>query len=1187
MLLASMVGQDPATSPKMDSISEVPGDLSGEPAPSKASTKKDTNGANTAAAGSVPPPKTDKPRPHGCTTCGRSFARLEHLKRHERSHTKEKPFECPECARCFARRDLLLRHQQKLHMTTTPSSRPRNARRESTGTAGTGTTNRVRKNSIVSNPSTMRPRANTISHIDGASLGLVGATNPPTAGSGHPAHAYHPSIGSASVGSNMDFRGFSAGGHHPPVNGLTKLDTSGLPIDLSGGLRTAPVYGTFDLSVPDLAMSYNTTINPAQLHFGGSPQTYCNDSPSSPYTHAVHHMPPTDPMMEDDFHFDWMNGYDPSMQMRKSNDSAIDESSPSAMSTGSQSGISEAMMDGSNRYSISSASWHNPFPPHTTAASANQYSLDYPTSFNDLGIPPDTVSPKSLLAQNPFAETYATPPSMTSVGQPIMGGHSQSMFPSSMATNGESPNPLNLPFANSALRSHHAPSSSDTFTDSTRQALLASMAHPTGLIHRKYSQPASSMVQYRDLFSRPSSLSSSGQLPSTLDMQRYISAYITYFHPQMPFLHIPTLDFQAPEYTNNLRTPSGHLNLCSTGVAGGGGSLILSMAAIGALYEFDTAASKDLFEAAKKMIQIYLEERRKVDMSAAFGRASYARDSSVQNTPLWLVQAMLLNVIYGHTCGDKISADIASTHCAALVSLARAAELTHHVDGKDLPQDRRSAGLSNPNRAETETQNQSFSGQPKEKKDWLDWKLEEERKRTLYAIFCLSCFLVSAYNHAPALTNSEIRLNLPCEEDLWAAESPQAWKKLGGHSSTKGTTSFPSALTYLLTASQRERQSTPSNQAQSPGDEASQSSSESTLQPSTFGCLVLIYALHNYIWETRQRHLGRQWTSRETEAMQAHIEPALRAWQTAWASNPVHSLERPNPFGAGPLSADSIPLLDLAYVRLFVNLGRCKEAFWQRDWNAMSDELARGIELVHPWDDVPSEVLDPSITEASAQIDHRRDSIADLGVAGLAISSTPTQEQPTQTLMGVYRPGQSTRERHLRRAACYAADSISMSDQLGNTFAEFTCRELPIQCAMCTFDCAQVIAEWITTVQERVGPYLGVLGRDEVDLVQAANLMLLEDEDCKLIEKIREILGNIENKMEREVQSSVTTSALSVLQRLPSVVEGGYGCKILVATASLLDRAAVWPMIKIMARSLEAQALRLKERADNSTLGSN
>ena len=35
----------------------------------------------------------------------------------------------------------------------------------------------------------------------------------------------------------------------------------------------------------------------------------------------------------------------------------------------------------------------------------------------------------------------------------------------------------------------------------------------------------------------------------------------------------------------------------------------------------------------------------------------------------------------------------------------------------------------------------------------------------------------------------------------------------------------------------------------------------------------------------------------------------------------------------------------LAYVRLFVNLGRSKDAFWQRDYDAMAEELAKGPEV--------------------------------------------------------------------------------------------------------------------------------------------------------------------------------------------------------------------------------------------------
>ncbi|KAI5305598.1 AAA ATPase cdc48 [Ascosphaera pollenicola] len=1463
-----------------------------------------TNGA-TQANGQ---PKPDKPRPHVCTTCTRSFARLEHLKRHERSHTKEKPFECQECSRCFARRDLLLRHQQKLHMNSASASRGRGRRESASNGAGNASGNgmgagagaggapttgsgpgaggRVRKNSMVNGGSSARPRANTISHVDaraielvanvavtGAGNGLhrdINVRNPLTAGSPTSAagRARQPPRGAGhtrgQVSHHSSFSGigaFPGAGlfnpqqlgatpenaqthhlhalpprHHAPMShlqphqqqlprpnqGLT-LDTTNIPIDMHD-LRTAPIMGNgfngganynceaalFDFMSQGVMPGSGTTINPAQLFFnsnspGGAlnsmhgqqmthdqqqhrgsmqnvnigfqaqsapstsmfaamfeqhqQQQHAQNQNQNHHHHQQHHEFLAFDPMPLDFSADETSAFANPMDLFTTTgntdphsaldstynmffgpgavpDSAVDGSSPSAFSTGSQSGVSggsDSMFDGSthtlttvatNASGPAVANMNGKMPAAAMNGGWNQngndmlissqlspFGIDFSSPFTAAGVEHGqgqqsqhqqqfhiqqqpsqqhhqqqhqqqhqqsnqqigTVSPKNLFTQNTSqvdtAQFLATSAPTTCIDpSSIMNGLHTSTFPQQLMTDAEF-NHLTRNLSGSidpgsmgheSFLASPPVTTADLMDQSTLVSGLQQHLGNTGHAlptDRQYSQTSMNHITQENDIS-PSSIFSipapASTLPKPHNMQRYVMAYVQHFHPHLPFLHISTMNFEPSEFSNSLRMAMDQQNGTTLDFATGRACLLLSMAAIGALYEHESAPSTELFNISKKLVQTYMEQRRKADMDAALQRGAASMNGDLgtnagsipanitpqgagegqeklpgQSIPLWLIQTMLLNAIYGHSSGDKAAGNIATTHCAALASLARASDLVNHVPVETLPAEH----------VGPYDNTQAGEDKSEERLEWLRWKVVEERKRTLFAIFTLSSVLLSAYNHAPVLMNSEIQLDLPCDEQTWAAQNPQSWVAIRSSSNVKDQEiPFSTALTSLLDANKRHRAqsaSSPNQNTQGPASSGEQLI-KSDLKPSAFGCLVLIHALHNYIWETQQRH-GRPWTTQETESMHAHIEPALRAWQCAWKSNPQHSLERPNPYGLGPLSADSIPLLDLAYVRLFVNLARSKEAFWQQNWELMAEEIAHGIDLVeHGGDDasnlsnssgfVPVSVAAATKALASA----RRPSVMmDYGFGDLNLSggnaSTPRSLPPTTegevlnlSGMGVMASPAPTkasrRERHLRKAAFYAADSMFMSDKLGNTYAEFTSKELPLQFAMCAFDCAQVLAEWVTTVQERVGSYLGILGEDHIELGQVPAIMVLEDEDFKLLGKIEEILGSVESKM--RALSSLTDAGsaqnLNMSMNLglagqdqgqsngngngmqssngrreawdcpPSLLQGGYGIKLLFSTAYLLDRAAVWPVTKLMARSLEVQGLKMRQRAQAS-----
>ncbi|KAL8712136.1 MAG: hypothetical protein Q9220_003570 [cf. Caloplaca sp. 1 TL-2023] len=1004
-------------------------------------------------------------------------------------------------------------------------------------------------------------------------------------------HVQHPTLGSLPGVSGHQFRGMStAVGHHGNPQGLPKLDTHHFNIDVAASMRTAPPYAGFNggTEVENLWYGHGSTINPAQLHFSHSPHSLSMDPMGSP---TFQFMPQYHTGPEEESTLSWMSGFDNQMSFSNANEQAIDGSSPSAMSTGSQDGLGELVLDGGHSTLQTSSVWQPPMMAQIPVGPG--YPMDYHNpSLGDF-YQTGQLSPKSLQAQMGDIDHFfsSPPPIHPQTSTPFLHGLNIQLPNSSMAQV-ETPSNSAASVSSSSNRHSSVTSmSTDSITDATRQAILASLAQPSAFnySHVKTSHPAVSSPLSPALATRQSS-GNNIPLPSTYDLQRYIAAYVKFFHPHLPFLHVPSLSFDAPEFGEGVRSSSGLAGFNQLNVAGGAGSLILSMAAIGAFYEYDKATSKDLFELAKRMIHIYLEERRQAAKSATVNGSTMSFESSAQPTPLWLVQAMLLNVIYGHNCGDKTAAGIATTHCASLISLARAAGLTGPLSDSamqyvpmqrpdfsvtdDIQMDGEGLGSDQWSHQQRYLPNDIYA-------DWQRWKTAEERKRTLYTVFILSSLLVSAYNHAPALVNSEVHLDLPCDEELWAAETAEAWLALKNSDAAGQTTvSFATALSSLLTASHRHpyRQC---YQLDQPFGSSQQLKDlpACDLRPSTFGCLILINALHNYIWETRQRHAGRPWTTHETEAMHAHIEPALRAWQAAWANNPHHSPERPNPFGAGSLSADCIPLLDLAYVRLFVNLGRSKEAFFQRDWEGMASELAFGHEFVQHADSSPdASKRNSTANELQSSLGQQT---FDTQKSEIKLECTDTNDNLLHTLDPSLTQSSSKRERHLRKAAFFAANSLAMSDKLGVTFAELTSRELPIQSALCAFDCAQVVAEWCAAVQQRVGQYVGMLGRDDIDFTQIPAIMLLNEEDCKLFGKIHDIIRSAEIKM-ADSSSMSATQALQTTSNLPSLVAYDYGSKVLLITAHMLERAAVWPITQEMAQSLQTQAVHMNERARNS-----
>jgi hypothetical protein len=800
--------------------------------------------------------KTDKPRPHVCATCTRSFARLEHLKRHERSHTKEKPFQCPVCERCFARRDLLLRHKQKLHASF-PSDSPRTSRNASASSSSNKRKSSTPANAVT--PSGSQSQL-TPSGYSSSDSGTPITTAPYS-------HLLRSQLGTSMTRPRPASFSASSASSYSKLKDIEALNATLYPcapseVEFSTPQLMPASLDNMDIPTDDL---FNVAdplfINPQQLtqsnqqhhqisHSGQQQQSgQSNGQQQQQQTHDNE-----SPQNNNFFSYNMFMNQNRSRQ-------ADDDLSPSSvlnMDHDDFSWLPPSSNDGyrASPQTILNATSFSP-PPH--ALSDSPLSLvNNGHSSSEAGENPPTVS------------TTMSPPTTEDLFGVAGGG------------------------LNGDMRDHKAFSShiDGLDNDSARDTHFWTGAHQSDFNQQQMdtgsqqpaplSSPPGHLItpQLRlhilATLSTPTPFSSSQppQLPSTLELQRYINSYTENFGKHLPFLH-HTLEF----------TPDNV-------------PLVLGMAAIGALYTFEHTSSANIFEISRSCIHVYLESRRE-------------RKTDQQTTPLWLVQALILGVIYGLFSSEPLANEIAVAQANAVVSLAKSA-------GLHLPP---SKFVTSPDH---------------DRVDWRYFVTVQERIRTMHVVHMISCLLSTSYNVMSTLKNDDIKCGSPCDESLWTARSGAEW---------------------LDIMHRKELDRSPKKAYEGPifNDCLFQLLQGNTLMGKIpqFTLLSLMYAVHLEIHERRLSH-GRNTTYASPpstgpsppspaddlswlEQQKANVESVLRAWETTWSLCPLASLSPSSQYG--PLMSDAIPLSSLAHVRVYVDLRRVKEAFWKRDFVLMNQEL--------------------------------------------------------------------------------------------------------------------------------------------------------------------------------------------------------------------------------------------------------
>lgn len=671
-----------------------------------------------------------------------------------------------------------------------------------------------------------------------------------------------------------------------------------------------------------------------------------------------------------------------------------------------------------------------------------------------------------------------------------------------------------------------------------RNERSASLTFPFGPINpsRIASQPIHKQLFTNTKISLPSNIALRfDNVLQSLDLRRFLLSYHKHSIPNVPFLHMPTLDFSdasLQSILSSLGTSEDSGSGCCCDRTSGIGcrrrrkrpvhhALLLSILTLGALYEDQAAFARTLLNETKKAITDFLADVQKKSAEP----------------PVQLMQAFVHYIQSSIFFGDRVLDELAINHICCLASLVRAAKLTEVT--------KQSTGSSPPPDALNDEQHAG----------WISWAVEEERKRTFWGTFIMFSSVLTYLDTTTSFLDVQgVGLALPCSEELWEAETAQQWQSRVKDSPTD-TPRFQSEFAKIVGRPEQTdhpsifcgRESTTGTTFTYPAEDQDiipHPRAGSKRPPmSEFGCLIMILALQVRVWSWNERYTP---TDRQSNLERKTLDIALQRWQTLWLSYPpVTSTARLKVREILLLAC--LPIFDHAQLLLRVIIKDVKGAMHLRDYSKVCEAFA-WLRVVKEEDSHGSASQMDSIAEDHSESFDYESCVKD----GSFID--------------------------LREVATYAAHALEMSFQVGPWLSpKEDAKDVPIVCAITLFHCAQIVSSWLL----RAAQFLDLESVTVIPTVETCSPFhgILEIADMALIEIVTQLVRNRKRDLEKLDNGHKAHGAVWNVEKGVA----GLAVALLEIHAEIFERDFVQPMVGHLAKSLRFQARKANKNSSSVT----